>query len=145
MATRGPGPVRARVEQLLAAVSFVDIHGRNVGYDYKAITQTIKKEFPTSRVSVKALKDWYAYNMQGQGKRLPVRRKSRKVLARDYTRILLLQNEDALGLSLRVIKRRVKTKFPEVPSLSLGHVEAYLIRRGYSVPFRPPIKAVDYV
>lgn len=139
-----PGSVRARVEQLLTAVSFVDIYGRPIGYDYAAIVKMIKRDFPHSRISVKVLKDWYTYRMQGEGKRLPVRRKSRKVLVRDYTRTLLLQNKDDLGLSLRSIKDRVRKKFPGVTPLSLGHVEAYLIRRGHRVPFRPPIKVVDY-
>jgi len=142
--SRSPGPVKARTEELLAAVSFVDIHGRKIGYDYGTIMEMIKAEFPNSRISSRVLRTKNAYDMQCAGIQLPVRRRSRKVLAREYTHALLLQNEGMLGLSLRTIRTRIRKKFPGIPVLSLGHVEAYLIRRGYQVPFRPPIKAVDY-
>ena len=57
-----------------------------------------------------------AYALNGSEQRMPVRRRSEKILARDYARALLLQRDAAgMGLSLRAISRAVKKKFPSYP------------------------------
>lgn len=144
------GPVRAYVEELLTAVSFIDINGRKIGFDYLTIAQMVAKKFPNSRLKTRArqeqrgittrkfhlLQDWYMPRARRQGLRFPVRYRSRRLLARDYARALLIEQTDNVGLTLETIRRRVRKRFPEIPALSLGHVEAGLRLRGYEIPSR---------
>jgi hypothetical protein len=114
--------IKEAASDLLMEVSYTDIHGRKVGLTYSVILKRLHEIFPNGspnwpgyRTSLGSLRK-IAYAMNGSEQRMPVRRRSEKILARDYARALLIQRDDAgMGLSLRAISRAVKKKFPSYP------------------------------
>lgn len=147
--SRGPSKhktVKAAAEALLLQVSYVDIYGRNVGLTYKTILKKLHEGFPNGspnwpgfRTSLRSLQ-MVAYALNGSDRKMPVRRRSLKVLARDFARTLLLKTDDTgTGLSYVSIARRTKSKFPEYPYLSaeqLAGLELYLAKQ-FKLPPRP--------
>lgn len=134
--------IKPYVEELLTTILFVDVDtGRGVGYDYASVVALVKKRFPKSRVSVRNLWGWYAYNMQSVGKRLPVRRRSRRILARDYTRALLMaKDSNGVGKPFASVTREVNKVFPEVLLHSTSTEAKFMEKIGYKLP--PRTKAV---
>ncbi len=131
--------VKEAAEALLLQVSYVDIYGRKVGLTYKAILKKLHESFPNGspnwpkyRTSLRSLQ-MVAYALNGSDKKMPVRRRSSKVLARDFARVLLLKtDENGKGLSYVSIARQVKRKFPEYDYLSaeqLGGLALYLSKQ----------------
>lgn len=134
------GTIREYARELLLRVSFVDVFGRNVGYDYQYILSLIKKAFPRSNTTPRLLW-WEAAELRSEGIRIPARRTSRRVAARDYTRALLMVSESTgYGLSNSAIRNKVRARFPEVRALSLIQVRSYMVRAGLKPPPRPPRK-----
>ena len=69
-----------------------------------------------------------------------MRRRSPKVLARDYARALLNEQIDGVGYSYKQIARMVKRKFPENGTLSteqLTGLALYLSTKKFKLPPRP--------
>lgn len=136
------GTIKEYANDLLMKVSFTDVYGRNVGYDYLHILGLIKEKFPKTNITIRVLR-WAAYELNRDGSvRVPARRHSRRRLARDYTRTLLMQTdpETGFGLSNKAISDRVNKKFPEVRPLSLTKMRTQLVRAGHKdVPRRPPL------
>lgn len=112
-------------------ISFIDIYGRKVGYDYNFILQEIKTNFPGARTSRRWLQDM-AYVLN-RSERLPVRRRSRRALAEDYAMALLLRPSQYGS-----IRDAVKKKFPEhgTSTHSLQSLEVRLRNRGFVIPSR---------
>jgi hypothetical protein len=138
--------IKEAAEDLLLQVSYVDIYGRKVGLTYKAILDKLHDGFPNGsrnwpafRTSLRSLQ-MVAYAMNGSDKQMPVRRRSSKVLARDYARALLLNvDENGKGLRYSSIARKVKHKFPEYTYLSaeqLAGLALYLSKQ-FKLPPRP--------
>lgn len=130
--------VREYAEELLEATFFVDISGRRVGYDYVTISKMIRERFPGSRASVRVLRDWYAPALQRKpGVRMPLRRRSRAIMASEFTRSLLLRAlDDGRGLAYSTIRWHFYTRFPGIKLLGLRRVEAHLRKQGYVIPVR---------
>jgi hypothetical protein len=127
-------------QDLLTQINYVDVFGRNVGLDYQHILICLKKEFPKSNTSIKELQKT-AYGMNAQGTRLPARRRSRRILARDFARSLLIQADaDDVGLSYLSIRSRVRVRFPEQKLLSLSQMRGHLSRAGIKLPASRPGK-----
>jgi hypothetical protein len=112
-------------------VSFVDIYGRNIGYDYDFILAEIRATFPGARTSRRWLQDM-AYVLNRSAK-LPVRRRSRRALSEDFAMALLLR-----PIRYVSICNAVRNKFPDhVQTLkSLRSLEGRLKNRGFVVPER---------
>lgn len=109
--------IRSYAEHLLTKTDFVDCHGRRVGLDYPTILGMIRKRFPRGHTSIRSLRQ-NVYTLD-PATRLPVRRKSRKLLAREYARTLLMQRDsDGRGLPLASISRKVKAKFRDTPFIT---------------------------
>jgi hypothetical protein len=136
--------VKQYAQELLVRVNYVDAYKRNVGLDYRSILLLLKKEFPRSNTTIKELQK-IAYSMNGSNVRLPVRRRSRRILARDFARSLLLfEDNHGMGLSYQVIASRVKTRFPDTPKLTVCQVRStagHLSRAGKPLPIRPGRKS----
>ncbi len=119
-------------EQLLR-VNYTDINGRGVGFDYTHILVKLKQTFPNANTSHRWLLKM-AYELNGTA-RLPVRRRSRKILARDFARVLLVQRDEAgVGLSYQTIRKRVKARFPDQPIMSvcqIRSIEGQSLRAGH--------------
>jgi len=143
--------IKQAAEDLLMEVSYVDVYGRNVGLTYKAILKKLhavfpegSKNWPGYRTSLRSLQ-MVAYALNGSDQMMPVRRRSVKVLARDYARALLTQVDpnaviEGDGYSGKTISRKVKQKFPEYPSLSteqLTGLSLHLWKQKLQVPPRP--------
>lgn len=127
-------------EALLMATSYTDVYGRNVGLTYKAILFKLRHDFPKSRTSLGSLRK-IAYALNGSKQRMPVRRRSPRVLARDYARALLVavDPKTGTGYKLRTISRKVKQKFPEhayIPERQLNGIAMYLAPK-FKLPARP--------
>jgi hypothetical protein len=134
------GTIKAYANELLTKVSFTDIYGRHVGFDYLYILSLIKSKFPNSGITIRVLR-WAAYELNRDDTvRVPARRHSRRLLARDFTRALLMETdpETNLGLSNRAIGDRVRSKFPEIRPLTLSKMRTQLVRAGMNPPPRPP-------
>lgn len=109
--------IRSYAEHLLTKTDFVDCHGRRVGLDYPTIIALIKRKFPSSRTSTPSLRQ--NVYMLDPSTRLPVRRKSRRLLAREYARTLLMQRDsNGKGLPLEKVSWKIKGKFRDVPKIS---------------------------
>lgn len=136
--------VKQYAQELLVRVNYVDAFNRNVGFDYRYILVMLKKEFPRSNTTIKELQK-IAYSMNGTNVRLPVRRRSRRILARDFARALLIAtDESGQGLSYQVIASRVKARFPDTHKLSVCQVRStagHLSRAGKALPNRPGKKS----
>jgi hypothetical protein len=131
--------IREAAEALLSQVSYVDVYGRNVGLTYKIILNKLHEVFPNGslnwpayRTSLRSLQ-MVAYALNGSDMKMPVRRRSSKVLARDFARALLVKRDkDGNGLSYVSIARQVKRKFPDYAYLSaeqLGGLALYLSKQ----------------
>lgn len=116
-------------------VSFVDIHGRNIGYDYDFILEEIKANFPGARTSRRLLQDM-AYILN-RSERLPVRRRSRRALSEEYAMSLLLRRSGRRVYSN--IADDVKKKFHEhrPTKARLRSLEVRLRNRNFPIPPRP--------
>lgn len=117
--------IKEAAEYLLMEVSYVDVYGRRVGLTYAAILKRLHEDFPAGsknwpgvKTSLRSLQ-MVAYALNGSQQQMPVRRRSTKVLARDYARALLL---DVKGHSHATISRLVKRKFSEYPKLTAGQM-----------------------
>jgi hypothetical protein len=112
-------------------VSFIDIYGRNIGYDYDFILEEIKRTFPDARTSRRWLQDM-AYILN-RSARLPVRRRSRRTLAEDYAMSLLLR-----PYLYGSVRDAVRKKFPEhgTSLRTLRSLEVRLRNRGFTIPPR---------
>lgn len=127
--------IKDAAEALLLQESYTDVYGRKVGLTYKAILTKLHKDFPRGRTSLKSLRE-IAYSLNASKCRMPVRRRSPKVLARDYARALLIAPE---GYSMRTISKKVLAKFPEHPYIAarqLASLAIYLSHR-FKLPPRP--------
>lgn len=100
--------IKQCAQDLLLRINYVDIDGRNVGFDYRYILDEIKVHFPTSRTSRKELQK-IAYAMNADGLRLPARKRSRAIMAREYAQALAVKGLVAYYPSLR---RKVLARFP---------------------------------
>lgn len=123
--------------KMFVRVNYIDIDGRNVGYDYDYILAEVKKQFPNASTSKRWLRKM-AYDLNGTV-RMPVRRRSRYALARGYAMVLLLKAENGVGLSYHSIWHRVHRKFPDhTPGSSvLRSLEVQLRHREFVIPPRP--------
>lgn len=131
--------IRQCAEALLVEADYVDVNGRKVGLDYITILARIKRAFPNSRTSIRALR-FILYSLP-DGTRLPVRRRSRKILAREYARALLIRYDEHTGdgLSFEAISKLVKRKFRDVPRITprrLSYMEAAF---NLPMPERPDV------
>lgn len=131
--------IKRWAHEFFVRVSYVDIDGRNVGYDYEYILAELKKKFPDARTSKRWLRKM-AYELNGQV-RMPVRRRSRRALARGYAEALLLRVTDAeinAGLQYRTVYKYVWGKFPDhtISIEGLKEIERELKRRSFNVPVR---------
>jgi hypothetical protein len=140
--------IKEAAEALLLQVSYVDIYGRKVGLTYKAVLKKLHDGFPNGspnwpayRTSLRSLQ-MVAYALNGSDRHMPVRRRSSKVLARDYARALLIEVQDKLsgeGWSFRQIAQKVKHKFPEYSYLSAEQLSglALYLSKQFKLPPRP--------
>lgn len=130
------GTIKEFAREYFLRVNFVNIYGRNVGYDYDYILAEIKKQFPTARTSKRWLR-MMAYELTGTV-RMPMRRRSRRGLAEAYAEVLLLRRGSGRHVH-KNITQDVKQKFPEqrISAATLCHLERTLINRGFKVPPRP--------
>lgn len=128
--------IKAFSQALLLKVDFVDCYGRNIGLGYADILSRIKTEFPKSRTTMGALR-YVLYSIDRQT-RLPARHRSRKILAREFARSLLMQRDArGMGLPLKNISNRTKRKFADVPRISVRTLNNFanaLDREGLKVP-----------
>jgi hypothetical protein len=128
--------IKAFATAKLLETDYVDCWGRNVGLDYDTILKQIKEEFPKARTSMRALR-LILYSIDGNV-RLPVRRRSRRILAKEYARALLLQRDsNGSGVTFLKISNAVKRKFPDVPKLSvhrLTFIALHMSRAKFKVP-----------
>ena len=141
--------IKEAAQDLLMEVSYVDVYGRNVGLTYDAILKRLHDNFPAGsknwpglRTSLRSLQ-MIAYALNGSRCKMPVRRRSPKVLARDYARALLMQTYDfgTTGYSFKQIARMVKRKFPEYGTLS--HEQMVGLSRHLSKHFKLPPRPED--
>lgn len=109
--------IKEYAQLLLVKVDFVDAYGRNIGYDYERILEKIKLEFPRARTTKRALRHILYYGLD-RSVRLPARLRSRKVLAREYAKMLLTKSEDGVGFSHKNIQDRAYSKFKAVATLA---------------------------
>lgn len=136
--------IKEAAEDLLMQVSYVDVYGRNVGLTYRAILKRLHDNFPAGSKNWPGLKtslrslQMIAYALNGSRCKMPVRRRSSKVLARDYARVLLV---DTAGYSFKQIARKVKVKFPEYDTLS--HEQMTGLSQHLSKHFKLPPRTED--
>lgn len=129
--------ITEEAEALLTEVSYVDLWGREVGLTYTAILARLHADFPKARTSLGSLRK-IAYALNGSKQRMPVRRRSAKILARDYARALLVQEDQGVGLPFGRISRRVRQKFPMHPisARQLKSIAVYIPPK-FKLPLRP--------
>jgi len=124
----------------LLRVNYTDINGRGVGFDYGHILTKLKETFPHANTSHRWLLKM-AYELNGVA-RLPVRRRSRKILARDFARSLLVEVDgQGNGLPYNTIRRRVKARFPDLPIMSIFQIqsiESQGVRAGHFTKVKVP-------
>jgi hypothetical protein len=135
--------IKEAAEDLLMQVSYVDVYRRKVGLTYNAILIELHKLFPNSRTSLRSLR-MIKCNLNRTNHLLPARRRSSKVLARDYARALLVEIDltdlsHPQGYSFKRIARMVKRKFPEYDSLSAGQMMglSLYLSKHFKLPPRP--------
>lgn len=140
MSSKAHSPKRVTIKsfahEYLVKTSFVDIYGRNIGYDYSFILAEIKKQFPHARTTRRLLQDM-AYILN-RDERFPVRRRSRRALAEDYAMALLLRRNSRNVY--RNVATAVKKKFPDHrPTLDrIKALDVWLSRKGFPIPPRTP-------
>jgi len=129
--------IKRFAHEYFVKVSFVDIYGRNIGYDYSTILAEIKKHFPHANTSRRWLQDM-AYVLN-RSERLPVRRRSRRALAQEYALSMLLRQRNGAGLKYASIGAACRSKFPDQRTsvASLRKLEGHLRRLEFTVPTRP--------
>lgn len=147
MPLRAYRTIKDAADDLLMQVSYVDVYGRNVGLTYSVILKRLHELFPNGspnwpgyRTSLGSLRKM-AYAINGSSSKMPVRRRSTRILARDYARALLVEinKKTGTGHSLKAISRRVKKKFPDypiIPGRQLNSLARYLEPR-FKLPPRP--------
>jgi hypothetical protein len=122
-------------KQLLLKTDFVDCYGRNIGLDYETILELIRARFPNARTTKRSLR-FILYQID-KSARLPARRRSRKILRKEFIRALLL---DPAGISHASIRSRARRKFPDVPgaitSAILAAHERALTKERFELPER---------
>ena len=141
--------IREAAEDLLMRVSYVDVYGRRVGLTYKAIIAQLHILFPSGRTSLRSLR-MIKCNLNRSQLLLPARRRSSKVLARDFARALLIaldkdnvltaMDDKPRGYSLKRIAHAVRRKFPEYSMMSaeqLSGLSIYLSKQKFNLPPRP--------
>jgi hypothetical protein len=128
------GTIKDFAREYFLRVNFVDIYGRNVGYDYDFILAAIKEQFPKARTSKRWLR-MMAYELTGTV-RMPMRRRSRRALAESFAMSLLTK---PTRLSLGGIRVDVKHRFPDqsVTYADLRKLERALRALNFTVPPRP--------
>lgn len=131
--------IKDYAEHLLLLTDFTDCYGRRVGLHYDVILARIKRMFPSSRTSMRALRYILHYQID-RAARLPARHRSRKILAREYAKAMLLQRDShGVGVSLKTIQMSAIRKFPHTPIISLRTLQSWsdrLPREGISLPER---------
>jgi len=122
-------------------VSFTDISGRNIGYDYTFIFEKIKAQFPASRTS----RDWVRKMASelNQHEKLPVRGRLNKPSRNSYAMSLLVSSPET-DTYLK-IKNAVRRKFPKFAFdiRELLRLERKLVRLGYNPPRRPDFHRLE--
>lgn len=115
--------------------SFVDIHGRSIGYDYSFILAKIKARFPNSRTS----RDWVRKMASelNQHEKLPVRGRINKPSRNAYAMALLVRSPETH--TYLKIKNSVLRKFPKFrfDLREFRWLERKLFRLGFQPCRRP--------
>jgi hypothetical protein len=133
--------IKECAQDYLMRTHYVDAYGRNVGFDYKYILKRLKTHFPKANTSHKWLCEM-AYDLnRSANRRLPVRHRSLRILARGYMRSLLIERDkDGIGLSYDIIIKRVRSRYPLTPKLSIAQMRGHLTRAKVNLPPRPESK-----
>jgi hypothetical protein len=127
--------IKKLAHEYFVKVNFIDIYGRNIGYDYSFILDRIKEQFPDAQTSRRWLQDMaYIFN---RDEKFPVRRRSRRALSEDYAMALILKRSGRHVYSS--IAREVRKKFPEqhIYIARLRSLELWLKNKGFAIPPRP--------
>jgi hypothetical protein len=131
--------IKEYAQHLLLFTDFVDCYGRRVGLHYDVILERIRREFPRSRTTKRALRYILHYQLD-RAARLPARHRSRRILSREYARSLLVYcDSQGVGLSLSRISRKKRDKFPFTPSISARTLQSWedaLKRENIAMPER---------
>lgn len=135
MTTLPKKTIKAYAIELITKTIFVDCYGRNVGLDYATVLASIRSEFPRGRTTMRALRR-IIDGLDRSTIRLPVRRRSRKILAEEYIKSLLLR-----PVCYKHIYHTVKDVFADAPVEvrtlhHIRHLERQLVRDGFKVPDR---------
>jgi hypothetical protein len=127
--------IKKLAHEYFVKVSFVDIYGRNIGYDYNFILDRIKEQFPNARTSRRWVQDM-AYILN-RSEKLPVRRHSSRTTAEDYAKALLLKRSGRKAYSH--ITGAVKERFPDqhFSADHLRQLDRWLRNKGFTIPARP--------
>lgn len=125
--------IKTFAHEYFTRVSFVDIYGRNIGYDYDFILHEIKRNFPGAKTSRRWLQNM-AYVLN-RSEKLPARRRSRRSLAEDFAMSLLIKPSRT---SINGIRVDVRQKFSDqtVTISMLRSLEVRLRNRGFEIPLR---------
>lgn len=138
MRSRAQNTIKEWANDYFVRVNYIDIYGRNVGYDYDFILAKLKEKFPKARTSGRWLRKM-AYDLNGSVK-LPVRRRSRKILARDFAMSLLIKvMPNGMGVKYTHVVDKTHRKFPDrtVPIEEVLKLERRLRYLNFHVPPRP--------
>lgn len=135
MTTLPKKTIKAFAIEQITRTLFVDCYGRNVGLDYQTILAEIRREFPKARTTMRALRR-ILDDMDRSTIRLPVRRRSRKIMAEEYIRSLLLK-----PVSYTYIRDKLYLTFGDTPAevrnpYHIRQLERQLMRDGFKVPAR---------
>lgn len=126
--------IKEFAHEYFVRVNYIDIFGRNVGYDYEYILSEIKKQFPKARTSKRWLR-MMQYELNGTV-RMPMRRRSRRALAEGYAEVLLLRRSGKHVYAH--VTNEVKKKFPDqhLSATELRRLEGHLRFLKFAVPVR---------
>ena len=129
------GTIKEFACEYFTRVNYVDIYGREVGFEYDFILAEIKRHFPKAKTSKRWLR-MMAYELNGTT-RMPARIRSRRILAEGYAMVLLLRRSGRRSVYMTVT-RDVKLKFPDqhVPASRLRSLEVRLRNLKFTVPPR---------
>jgi hypothetical protein len=131
--------IRKLAHELLLAVDYTDVYGRNIGLEYSAILAKIRDHFPNSRTSRDSLRK-LRYEIDGSI-RVPARLRTTRAAAQGYAavRLLATRRGSELGTSYSSVRAAVRRKFPDQNFLTaeLKLIEKNLVRSGFTVPPRP--------
>lgn len=128
--------IKEFAREYFVRVNYVDVFGRNVGFDYDHILAAIKVQFPNARTSKKWLRKM-AYELTGIV-RMPTRRRSRRALAEEFAMSVLMRVALNGGIQYQNVAKRVRQKFPDQPLKlpELRRLEGRLRSLGFTVPER---------